>query len=159
MPKVSSPEDWPIIYTFNHLSNKEKTKKYLQSITLPYVHTKKAKIIEDYYISCSGHICVFNRQTTEAILQILEANHIYFVSIPPNCTSKLQLMDLNVNKTLKGYLEREFSEWYSSIVYQNFTTSYDGNPPPVDFRMSIMKPLQLNSLSKHITIFKLMVRS
>lgn len=83
---------------------------------------------------------VFKGQTTEAIFQILEANHIYFVSIPPNCTDKLQLMDLSVNKTLKDFMKREFSEWYSSIVYQNFTTSNDENPP-VDLRMSIMKPL------------------
>ena len=41
-------------------------------------------------------------------------------------------------------MKREFSEWCSSVVYQNFTTrrtSNDENPPPVDLRMSIMKPL------------------
>ena len=34
--------------------------------------------------------------------------------------------------------QQQFSEWYSSIVYQNFG---DEPPPPVDMRTSIMKPL------------------
>ena len=38
-------------------------------------------------------------------------------------------------------MKREFSEWCSSVVYQNLTTSNNENPPPVDLRMSIMKPL------------------
>ena len=38
-------------------------------------------------------------------------------------------------------MKKEFSKWYSSIVHQNFTTSNDENPPPMDLRMSIMKPL------------------
>ena len=49
-------------------------------------------------------------------------------------------MDLSVNKALKNSMKQQFSEWYSSIVYKNFS---DEIPPPVhvDLRMSIMKPL------------------
>ena len=32
---------------------------------------------------------VFKGQTTEAIYQLLEDNHVYVVSIPANCTDKL----------------------------------------------------------------------
>ena len=31
-------------------------------------------------------------------------------------------MDLSGNKTLKAFMKKEFSEWCSSVVYQNFTT-------------------------------------
>ena len=57
-------------------------------------------------------------------------------------------MDLSVNKTLKAFMKKEFSEWCSSVVYQNFTTSNDENPPPVDLHMSIMKPLVAEWLIK-----------
>ena len=57
-------------------------------------------------------------------------------------------MDLSVNKTFKDFMKREFSEWYSSIVYQNFTTNNDENPPPVDLHMSIMEPLVAQWLIK-----------
>ena len=58
------------------------------------------------YFSSSSYFDVFKGQTTDAVFQLLEANHIYVVSIPPNCTDKLQPMDLRINivhgKILKG---------------------------------------------------------
>ena len=57
------------------------------------------------------------------------------------CNDKLQLINLNISKMHKDFMKREFSGWYSSIAYQNFTASKDENPPPVELRMSIMKPL------------------
>ena len=54
-------------------------------------------------------------------------------------------MDLSINKTLKDLMKQQFSEWYSSIVYQNFG---DEASPPVDMHMSIMKPLGAQWLIK-----------
>ena len=81
---------------------------------------------------------VFKGQTTESIYQLLEDNHVYVVSIPANCTHKLQPMDLSVNKSIKDHLKRQFIEWYSSRVYHD---KADAEPTPVDLRLSIMKPL------------------
>ena len=81
---------------------------------------------------------VFKGQTTDAVFRMLRDNHIYVISIPANCTDKLQPMDLSVNKALKQSMKQQFSQWYSSMIYQNFT---DEVPPPIDLRMSIMKPL------------------
>ena len=52
----------------------------------------------------------FKGQTTERIYQLLEANNVYTISIPANCTDKLQLMDFSVNKTLKDFMKKEFIE-------------------------------------------------
>ena len=54
-------------------------------------------------------------------------------------------MDLGINETLKDLMKQQFSEWYSSIVYQNFG---DETPSPVDMRMSIIKPLGAQWLIK-----------
>ena len=47
-------------------------------------------------------------------------------------------MDLSINKALEQSMKQQFNEWYSLMIYQNFT---DEVSPPIDLRMSIMKPL------------------
>ena len=42
----------------------------------------------------------FKGQTADSIYQLLEQNNISVVKIPANCTNKLQLVDLSVNKSL-----------------------------------------------------------
>ena len=82
-------------------------------------------------------LCLTFLKTTEAIYQLLEDNHVYVVSIPANCTDKLQPMDLSVNKSLKDTLKKQFIEWYSSQVYHD---KADVEPTPIDLRLSVMKP-------------------
>ena len=48
-------------------------------------------------------------------------------------------MDLSVNKSLKDSLRRCFQEWYASQVHLQLANR--GNHEPVDFRLSILKPL------------------
>ena len=55
----------------------------------------------------------FKDQTRESIYQLLENNAIYAVSIPANCTDKLQPMDLRLNKSIKEFLKNKFAEWYA----------------------------------------------
>ena len=59
-----------------------------------------------------------------------EGNNIYTISVPVNCTDKLQPMDLIVNKTLKDFMKNKFNEWYSSLVYKIL---HSENPSPADF--------------------------
>ena len=132
------PKDWLLSFTPNHWSNEEKTKEYLQLIIIPYIKTKQHESGLDDTFPALVIFDVFKGQTTEAMFQLLRDNNIYVVTIPANCTDKLQPMDLSVNKALKNSMKQQFSEWYSSIVCKNFS---DEIPPPVDLRMSIMKPL------------------
>ena len=67
-----------------------------------------------------------------------EEKSYFVISISVNCTDKLQPMDLGINKELKQSMKQQFSEWYSLMIYQNFTDEF---PPPIDLHMSIMKPL------------------
>ena len=54
------------------------------------------------------------KQTTDAIYEMLEKNHILIVKIPVNCTDRLQPMDVSVNKAVKDFLRQKFMEWYST---------------------------------------------
>ena len=59
--------------------------------------------------------------------------------VPPNCTDRLQPLDVSINKPVKDFLQAKFTNWYAEkIVAQKDS----GNPnQPVDMRLSIMKPI------------------
>ena len=43
----------------------------------------------------------FKDQCTEAVLKMLEENHIDILLVPANCTNRLQPLDISVNKAVK----------------------------------------------------------
>jgi len=58
----------------------------------------------------------FNGQCTEEILTLLDQNKINVIIIPVNCTDRLQPLDLAVNKPEKGFLRKEFQDWYAKQI-------------------------------------------
>ena len=58
--------------------------------------------------------------------------------IPPDCTDRLQPLDVSVNKPAKEFLRQKFHTWYAQIV----CAQLEGKAPrePVDLRMSVVKP-------------------
>ena len=45
----------------------------------------------------------FTGQGTQEIYDLLEANNINSVMVPANCTDRLQLLDVSINKTVKDF--------------------------------------------------------
>ena len=43
--------------------------------------------------------------------------NVEVVFIPPNCTSKLQPLDVSVNKPLRNHLKVKFTQWYADKVH------------------------------------------
>ena len=81
----------------------------------------------------------FKAQTTDQVLKLLEDNHIYSIMVLPNCTDRLQPMDISVNKAAKHFLREQFQTWYSNEVLNQFTKKL---MTPVDLNiLSVMKPL------------------
>ena len=116
LPKTAFPKDWLLSYTPNHWSNEEKTLEYIQHIILPYLTPKKRELCLPESFPAFAIFDFFKGQTIPGTYQLLEQNNIYPISIPANCTDKLQPMDLSVNKSLKDQLKTQFMEWYSSRV-------------------------------------------
>ena len=86
-------------------------------------------------------LVIFNRfrgQCSSKILSLLDSHHITLVIVPPNCTDRLQLLDVSVNKAVKENLRKQFQNWYSSQVSKDI----DGAVmQPVGLSMSVVKPL------------------
>ena len=80
----------------------------------------------------------FKGQCTEKLLRFLDFNNINVIMIPPNCTDRLQPLDVSVNKPAKEFLRQKFHTWYA----QNVCAQLEGKAAkePVDLRMSVVKP-------------------
>ena len=79
------------------------------------------------------------------MFSILEANNIYTVRVPANCTDKLQPMDLSVNKPAKEFMRKSKNNWIKMLQISHQWTYV---------RMSIIKPLGAKWLVSLYDYFK-----
>ena len=62
-----------------------------------------------------------------------------YVIVPPNCTDRLQPLDVSVNRAAKQFLRTKFENWYTDqIVAQK---DLGKEIEPVDMRLTIVKPI------------------
>ena len=135
LPKYSFPEKWHITYSINHWSNEDTMKEY---VLLQYITEKRESLglVIDY-----PALVIFDNfkaQCTPAILTQLDQNSINMVLVPPNCTDRLQPLDISVNKAIKNQLCAEFQSWYARQVLQQ---RQEGQQKIIDLKMSTVKPL------------------
>lgn len=113
-PVVSFPSSWDIWHSSNHWSNEDTMKRYLDTIMIPFISEQQSKLL----LTTSQHALVifdgFKGQNTPDFLEELEKNNVGWVKIPPNCTDKLQPMDIAINKSIKTELRRCFQLYYAS---------------------------------------------
>ena len=55
----------------------------------------------------------FGAQYTSSLLTLLDNHNINVTLIVPNCTYRLQPLDLSINKPAKDFLRSQFQEWYA----------------------------------------------
>lgn len=81
----------------------------------------------------------FKGQCTQALLKLLDENNVSVILIQPNCTDRLQPLDISVNKTAKEFLRRKFLAWYA----ENICAQLEGKLPKeqVDLRLNVVKLL------------------
>ena len=139
LPHYSFPSGWHVTYSANHWSNENTMNEYLEHIILPYIRNKRAQLkLADNYPALLT-FDNFKAQCTAPILTLLDQNNINIVLIPPNCTDRLQPLDLSVNKSAKSFLRNEFQTWYAKQVCSQLQGQSENKP--VDLRLSIVKPL------------------
>ena len=101
LPQVEFPANWHVTYSKNHYSNEYTMKGYIHKIILLYITKKRldVKLSPDY----PALILVdnFKAQCTLSLLQTLDDNNVIVLLITPNCTNKLEPLDISVNKAAK----------------------------------------------------------
>ena len=134
--------------------------KYIESIILPYVECKRKELNLSSDQPALAIFDVFKGQQTESVLKLLVENDILVVSVPANCTDRLQPMDLSINMSVKDFRRGKFRDWYSEQVQQQLSEGKEITP--VDHNMSIMKPLGARCLYDYIssnrTIWKMVLK-
>ena len=73
------------------------------------------------------------------VLGVLEENNILVSLVPANCTDRLQLLDVSVNKSVKEFLCGQFHEWYAAEVSQQLQSGEEVKL--VDLHLTRVKPL------------------
>ena len=139
LPRYTFPSNWDITCTENHWCNEQTTRRYIMNILLPYLAQKR---MEPNLAGDQRALLIFDNfkgQCTEAILKLLDENNVSVVLIPPNCTDRLQPLDVSVNKSAKEFLRRKFHSWYAENIYAQL----EGKLPKqqVDLRLNVVKPL------------------
>ena len=88
-------------------------RRYIQNIIVP---NKQELLKSKKSHRALAIIDCFRGQKTPGILDLLQENNIITVTVPTNCTDKLQPIDLSINNPVKDQMRGKFQEWYASEV-------------------------------------------
>ena len=110
LPKFQFPDNWDVTYTSNHRCNEHTMHQYINKIILPYICNKhkQLKLLPDQHA-----VLIFDNfkgQCSSKLLTLLDTSNINVLLIPPNCTDRLQTLDLSVNKAANEFVHRQFHE-------------------------------------------------
>ena len=139
LPHFQFPDSWNVTYSENHWANESTRRQYIMHILLPRLQEKRKELKLRPTYPALVLFDNFKGQCTEDMFKLLDSNDINVVLIPPNCTDRLQPLDVSVNKSVKEFLHQKFHSWYADSV----STQLGGTKPrqPVDLRLSVVKPL------------------
>ena len=138
LPHYHFPSTWHVTKTEKHWSNEQTMMEYFNKIIFPYIQEKKKALKLSNEHPALLIFDNFKAQCTSSLLNLLDSHNVNVALIPPNCTDRLQPLDLSVNKTVKDFLRNQFREWYAKQVC---TQIEEGENKIVDLRLSILKPL------------------
>ena len=110
---------------------------------MPYIDKKRQDLdLEKSHTALVLFDC-FRGQTTATIQSLLQKNNIVAVQIPPNCTDKLQPMDVSINKPMKDGMRTRFQTWYASEVQKQLKDA-PLDQVKVNVTAAAIKPLSAN---------------
>ena len=145
LPSYNFPRGFDITCNPTHWSNEMTMLRYLDKVIFPYVAQKR----EDLGMSADFPALLlfdnFSGQCTPEVLKMIYTHHMHVVLIPPNCTDRLQPLDLSVNKSVKDFLKRQFQEWYVDLVSAQVQKC---QVELIDLRLSIVKSLGAKWMNK-----------
>lgn len=133
-----------ITFSDNHWSNQTTMKDYVEKVIVPYAET----CIERYELDADANIIlvldVWSVHKSEEFRLFLRSKHprIHLVYIPPNCTSKLQVADVVLQRPFKHAITQRFNQWAGANIAEQIADEKIVGLNDA-LKMSNIKPLAL----------------
>jgi hypothetical protein len=93
----------------------------------------------------------FSAQLGEDFHNYMLSIKLVYVYVTPNCTSKLQPMNLSMQKCVKDRMRSQFEDYYADKLAKNLQDKTD---VVVDLRMASLKPLSAKWIMSTIDYLK-----
>jgi len=144
-----------LTFSDNHWSSQKTMQQYVSEIVMPYAET----CIRKHRLHADAHIIlvldVWSVHKSEEFRLFLRTHHprIHLVFVPANCTSKLQVADVALQRPFKHAITRRFNEWaVRQIQEQIHAENVIGLAALL--KMSTIKPLALQWCIDSWTVLK-----
>ena len=72
---------------------------------------------------------------------MLRKNKIVYKYVPNKMTSNFQVLDLTVNKFVKGIIMDKFNKWFAETLRKELDVGKPLDEISIKFRLTTMKPL------------------
>ncbi len=112
---------------------------YIENVIVPYVIRVREQLQLAPDHAALTIYDAFKGQFTDGVFQLLEENNSLTVTLPANCTDRLQPMDISLNKSVKNFLRHEFEVWYSEKVIAALEEESEEDHSPVNLTSAAMK--------------------
>lgn len=133
-----------LTFSENHWSNQATMQQYISEIIMPYAELS----IRKHRLAADAHIIlvldVWSVHRSEEFRRFLRTQHprIHLVFVPANCTSKLQVADVSLQRPFKHSITRRFNEWGVQQIKQQIQAGSAVGLGEM-LKMSLIKPLAL----------------
>lgn len=141
---ASKAADVHMTCSANHWSSQETMRQWVSEVLLPYAE----RCITTYRLRSDSKIVlvldVWAVHKSEEFRLFLNMHHprIHLVFVPANCTSKLQVADVALQRPFKSCIRRSFDRWAADQLHTQITAgSVVGFAE--SFKMKAIKPLVL----------------
>ena len=123
-----------------HQSNTQEVLKHFKEIAIPYVEAKRKKIGNpDQFTLLIWD--VFWGQKTEEVTSLLRKNKTVYEYVPNNMTADFQVLDLIVNKWVKGIILDKFNKWFAENLRKELDAEKSLDEISIKFKLTAMKHL------------------
>ena len=89
---------------------------YIEQVIVPYMNSQRERLGLPSNQSWLVILDEFKGQTTRKVLTLLHDSNLMYVIVPPNCTDRLQPLDVSVNRSVKQFLRSKFENWYAGRI-------------------------------------------
>lgn len=109
-----------LTFSDNHWSSQETMQQYIENVIMPYANGS----IDRHRLATDANIIlvldVWAVHKSEEFRRFLRTRHprIHLVFVPANCTSKLQVADVALQRPFKNGIRKRFNQWAAQHIVE-----------------------------------------